>query len=115
MSFSKDIKQELSKISNLANKDQVKAELIGYLITNNVDINSKTVEYSTESEYNINRFAKLLNNMNISNYISINSGKKFYFIHIDNNGFVDMINVYQIDSRLNFDKYFYDKSQELLY
>ena len=77
MSFSKDIKQELSKISNLANKDQVKAELIGYLITNNVDINSKTVEYSTESEYNINRFAKLLNNMNISNYEIDVQGKVF--------------------------------------
>ena len=29
MSFSTDVKQELSKLSNLANKDCVKAELYG--------------------------------------------------------------------------------------
>ena len=52
-------------------------------------------------------------NMNISNYISINIGQKFYFIHIVQNGIVDMINIYQIDSKLNFDKFFFDKSQEL--
>ena len=52
-------------------------------------------------------------NINIENYISINIGQKFYFIHIDQNGIVDMINIYQIDSKLNFDKFFYDKSQEL--
>ncbi len=68
MSFSKKIKEELSKISNLAKKDVVKAELIGYLITNNVSIKNNKVKYSTESEYNINRFAKLLNNVNISKY-----------------------------------------------
>ena len=38
MSFSKNIKEELSKISNLANKDAVKAELIGYLITSNINV-----------------------------------------------------------------------------
>ena len=38
MSFSKSVKEELSKISNLTKKDVVKAELIGYLITNNVSI-----------------------------------------------------------------------------
>lgn len=68
MSFSKDIKEELSKISNLADKQQVKAELIGYLITNNISVSKGKLRYSTESEYNINRFSKLLNNSSISTY-----------------------------------------------
>ncbi len=77
MSFSKSVKEELSKISNLAKKDVVKAELIGYLITNNVSIKNNKVKYSTESEYNINRFAKLLNNVNISKYKIEIQGKVF--------------------------------------
>ena len=81
MSFSKDIKQELSKTSNLANKELVKAELIGYLITNNIDIKNVKIKYSTESEYNINRFAKLLNNVNISKY-EIDIQGKIYSITV---------------------------------
>ena len=77
MSFSKRIKEELSKTSNLANKDLVKAELIGYLMTNNIDIKNNKIKYSTESEYNINRFAKLLNNVNISKYEIDIQGKIF--------------------------------------
>ncbi len=77
MSFSKNVKEELSKISNLANKDVVKAELIGYLITNNINVRNNKIKYSTESEYNINRFAKLLNNINISKYKIDIQGKVF--------------------------------------
>ncbi len=77
MSFSSRIKEELSKINNLVNKDQVKAELIGYLISNNASIVDKIVKFSTESEYNINRFSKLLNNMNIIDYEIVMSGKNF--------------------------------------
>lgn len=68
MSFSSEIKENLSKISNLSNKEIVKYELIGYLISNNtVYKNGKTI-YKTENEYNINRFSKLLSNVNITNY-----------------------------------------------
>ena len=43
MSFSSDIKQELNKSTNLANKKLVKQELNGYLISGNVSIiNNKT-------------------------------------------------------------------------
>lgn len=80
MSFSKDVKEELSKISNLANKDLVKAELIGYLITNNAVVKGNNIKFSTESEYNINRFAKLLNNANISKYEIDIQGKAFSII-----------------------------------
>ena len=77
MSFSSDIKQELNKNSNLANKEIVKYELIGYLISGNIDIQSnKTIRFSTESDYNINRFSKLLSNLNIEYNIEV-LGKNF--------------------------------------
>lgn len=77
MTFSKNIKEELSKINNLNNKDAVKSELIGYLITNNINIKNGKIKYSTESEYNINRFAKLLNNIGIKKYQIDIQGKIF--------------------------------------
>ncbi len=70
MSFSGDIKEELSKISNLANKDVIRAEFIGYLLSNNIEIIKNKISYSTENEYNINRFNKVLNNLNIDYDIS---------------------------------------------
>ena len=77
MSFSSDIKQELNKNSNLANKTLVKQELIGYLISGNTSIKGKEVKFSTESDYNINRFSKLLTNLDIDHKIQI-SRKNFY-------------------------------------
>ena len=68
MSFSTDVKEELSKLSNLANKLLVKAELYGYLNTSNISEENGEIKFSTESEYNINRFSKLLNNLNINKY-----------------------------------------------
>lgn len=68
MSFSSDIKVELSKISNLANKLSVKAELYGYMCTTNISKERGRIKFSTENEYNINRFSKLLNNLNIYKY-----------------------------------------------
>lgn len=81
MSFTSDIKQELNKNSNLSNKTIVKYELIGYLISGNINIieNSKKVKFTTESDYNINRFSKLLTNLNISHEIEM-SGKNFVII-----------------------------------
>lgn len=77
MSFSKDVKEELSKTNNLANKEQVKAELIGYLISSNTSLNKGKIKYATESDYNINRFSKLLNNINVLNYKIDMQGKLF--------------------------------------
>ena len=65
MSFSSEVKEELSKIHNLANKANVKAEFIGYLISNNINIEGKYIKYSTENEYNINRLIKCLTNLYI--------------------------------------------------
>ncbi len=77
MSFSSSIKKELNKNSNLAKKEVVKQELIGYLISANTSIiNEKEIKFSTESDYNINRFSKLLDNLNINHKIDM-SGKSF--------------------------------------
>ena len=62
MSFSSEVKEEISKLGNLANKEIVKFELLGYLSSNNITIEKNKIKFSTESEYNINRFSKLLNN-----------------------------------------------------
>ena len=59
MSFSSEIKQELNKNTKLSNKELVKYELIGYLISGNID-----------------RFSKLLANLQIDHKIEI-SGKNF--------------------------------------
>lgn len=76
MSFSSDLKEELSKINNLNKKDEVRYELIGYLISKNSTIAKRNIRYATESEYNINRFSKLLRNLNIDNEIEFD-GKSF--------------------------------------
>ena len=85
MSFSTDVKEELSKLNNLANKDLVKAELYGYLDTNNVVKDKQSIKFSTESKYNINRFSKLLNNLNINKYDIDISGKNFYITILKTN------------------------------
>lgn len=75
MSFSTDIKKELSQINDLANKEKIKYELIGYLISENISKDGSNLKYSTESEYNINRFSKLLRNMNIEDFFIDIQGK----------------------------------------
>ncbi len=78
MSFSSDIKQELNKNSNLSNKELVKNELMGYLIAGNTSvIKGKEIRFSTESDYNINRFSKLLSNLAINHKIDV-SRKNIY-------------------------------------
>ena len=77
MSFSTDVKEELSKLSNLANKECVKAEMYGYLNSNNASEENGSIKFTTESEYNINRFSKLLNNINITKYDIDIVGKNF--------------------------------------
>lgn len=82
MSFSSDLKENLSKISNLANKNIVKYELIGYFISNNTVYKNKKISYSTVNEYNINRFSKLISNLNIFNF-KIDLKGKIYTITLN--------------------------------
>ena len=77
MSFSTDVKEELSKINNLANKSCVRLEFLGYLSSVNVSNVDNTLRFSTESEYNINRFSKLLKNLNINKYNIDMQGKNY--------------------------------------
>ncbi len=77
MSFSSKVKEELNKSSNLANKELVKYELLGYFLSGNTSlINKKALKFATESDYNINRFSKLLSNLEINHNIDI-VGKSF--------------------------------------
>ena len=80
MSFSKELKEEMSKTVNLSNKEAVKYELIGYLISSNISTEKNKIKFSTESEYNINRFSRLLNNMDITNYDITIQGKWFVIL-----------------------------------
>ena len=74
MSFSANVKEELSKINIFSNTNIVKAEIYGYLLTTNTDENK--IKFLTENEYNINRLNKLLNKLNI-NYTIKMKGKNY--------------------------------------
>ena len=60
-----ELKEEISKIENLANKEAVKYELIGYLTSSNITHEKNKIKFSTENEYNINRLSRLLSNIGI--------------------------------------------------
>lgn len=102
MSFSSNLKVELSKINNLKNKQEVYAEFLGYLSTANVNIKNKNIKFSTENEYNINRFAKLLNNINIDNY-KIDISGKTYNITFKITENIAEINIENVEQILNSD------------
>lgn len=99
MSFSTDVKEELSKMSNLADKESVKAEMFGYLNTITHLTVDKTLKFATENEYNINRFAKLLNNLNILKYEIDISGKNFHITipKTEKNKLIDLYNGYDVN------------------
>ncbi len=82
MSFSKEVKEELSKLNNLANKKEIESEFYGYLISDNTNINENKIRYSTENEYNIDRFAKVIRNVGIEDF-KIDVNGKIYFIEFD--------------------------------
>ena len=77
MSFSSKVKEELSKLTNLANKQIVKYEILGYLSTGSAVLEKNKLKFATENEYNINRFSKLINNLQYQNYEIEMIGKKF--------------------------------------
>ena len=77
MSFSTELKEEISKTENLSNKEAVKYELLGYLISSNINQENSKTKFSTENEYNINRFSRLLSNIGINDYDISIQGKLF--------------------------------------
>ena len=64
MSFSGDVKEELSIISNY-NKNNLLAELLGYFLSGNMNLNGENYEYVTENEFNIEHLYKILFNLGI--------------------------------------------------
>ena len=65
MSFSSDIKEEITKVNNLKNLQILEAEFLGYILTGNTLNNNDKLEFVTENEFNIERFYKILFNLNI--------------------------------------------------
>lgn len=76
MSFSADIKEELSKINNLNDKEALKAEFLGYLLTWKMNRKDGNIEFLTENEFNVERFYKILFNLGL-NYEPETYGKYF--------------------------------------
>lgn len=101
MSFSLEVKKELSKINNLNNKEQVRYELMGYFISNNFSIEKNKAKYSTENEYNINRYSKLLRNVDINDF-SIEIQGKVYTVTFNKN-YLNEIDYNQINKDINIE------------
>lgn len=76
MSFSSEIKEELSKIKNLNDKEILEAEFLGYILTGNIFNSNECLEFITENEFNIEKFYKILFNLNIE-YEPSTRGKVF--------------------------------------
>lgn len=60
MSFSSEVKCELSQINSFSKKELIEAELIGYIFSANTSIEKNYIEFITENEFNIERIFKIL-------------------------------------------------------
>ncbi len=60
MSFSSEVKMELSKINNFSKRELLEAELTGYMLSANTSIKNNYIEFITENEFNIERIFKIL-------------------------------------------------------
>lgn len=85
MSFSQEVKEEISKLNNLANKEELKYEFLGYISSDNIIITkNKTIKYTTESDYNIDRFGKIIRNIGFEEF-DINVNGRIFSIEINKN------------------------------
>ena len=89
MSFSADVKEELSRVNNLNNKEMLKAEFLGYVLTWKMDESQENIEFLTENEFNVERFYKILFNLGL-NYEPEVVGK-FFKTTIQKNELTDEI------------------------
>ncbi len=76
MSFSSDIKEDLSNVISYKNKKLLEAEAFGFLLTGNTMLMKEYVEYSTENEFIIEKLYKILFNLDIDYEPEIN-GKEY--------------------------------------
>ena len=82
MTFSQEVKEELSKLNNLANKEELKYEFLGYISSDNIIIEDGAIKYVTESDYNIDRFGKIIRNISFEEF-DINVNGKVFSIEIN--------------------------------
>lgn len=76
MSFSSEIKEELSKVNNFKDKLMLQAEFLGYILTGNSVNDGNSIEFITENEFNIERFYRILFGLGID-YEPSTRGKVF--------------------------------------
>lgn len=76
MSFSSEIKEEIVDVNNFKNIEELKAEFLGYVLTGNTVNNNEYIEFITENEFNIERFYKILFNLNLD-YEPLVKGKVY--------------------------------------
>lgn len=98
MSFSTDVKEELSKLNTFGNINLVYAELYGYLLSKNVKEKKNKIYFSTSSEYNINRYGKMLDKLKITYNIGIH-GKNFIINYNKERLNVEMENIKTPDDK----------------
>ncbi len=65
MTFSYQVKEELSKSISYKDKEILEAEFLGYILTGNTNIDDNKIEYITENEFNIEAFYKILFNLGV--------------------------------------------------
>ncbi len=82
MSFSSKIKEELSKLNTFGNKNLVYCELYGYILSGNTKVIKDKMNFCTNSDYNINRFGKILSKLEIDYKIKVQG--KNYVINFNN-------------------------------
>lgn len=66
MSFSSEVKEELSKINTFSKNNLLESELVGYIYSANTNRDENQYEFITENEFNIERIYKILFKLNIN-------------------------------------------------
>ena len=102
MTFSQEVKEELSKLNNLANKEELKYEFLGYMSSDNTIIENKAIKYTTENDYNRDRFGKVIRNIGFEEF-DINVNGKIFSIEINEN-LIDILTKIRT-SRLEYFKF----------
>lgn len=92
MSFSADVKQELSKVNNWKDREILEAEFLGYILTGNTVNEKNILEFITENEFNIEMFYKILFNLQIE-YEPSRRGKTFVATILKNENVEEFMNL----------------------
>ncbi len=101
MSFSYEVKEEISKLINYKDKAVLEAEFLGYILTGNSSQKGEKIEFVTENEFNIEALYKILFNLNIE-YEPMLKGKCYVAI------------IYLAKDISEYFKYIFSKEEEIL-